>query len=118
MLTSSIIRQKGKSQNVLKTKHGKFSQKQKFLTPDTHTHVCALGGTSTHCWWLTNQNNTSEKVKNDLSTCDLIWYKGDPNVKPAEVKLEGADNIQPTLQYNHILFSLLLASTLTYFYFL
>ena len=41
------IRQKGKSQNECfkKAKHAKISEKQTFLTPpDTHTHMCVLGG--------------------------------------------------------------------------
>ena len=38
---SSLIREKGKSQNGLfkKTKHAKFSEKRAFLTPDTHNFV-------------------------------------------------------------------------------
>ena len=40
---SSVIRQKGESQNgcSMKTKHVKFSEKRTFLTPDD-AHVCAL----------------------------------------------------------------------------
>ena len=38
---SSVIRQKGESQNgcLKKTKHTKFSENQKFLTPYTHTYL-------------------------------------------------------------------------------
>ena len=38
---SSVIRQKGESQNgcFKKAKHAKISEKQTFLTLDTHTHV-------------------------------------------------------------------------------
>ena len=44
MLDSSIIRQKGKSQNgFMKTKHAKFYNKH-FLPPDTHTCVYESGG--------------------------------------------------------------------------
>ena len=44
---SSAIRQKIEYQNgcYKKTKHAKFSEEQACLTPpDTHTHVCVLGG--------------------------------------------------------------------------
>ena len=38
---SSVIRQKGESQNwrFKKTKHAKFFENEHFLTPDTHTYV-------------------------------------------------------------------------------
>ena len=47
---SSVIRQKGESQNgcFKKTKHAKFSEKQTFLTPDMHTYV-----------WLSGSKNCS-----------------------------------------------------------
>ena len=43
---SSVIRQKGVSQNgcYKKTKRAKFSEKRTFLTPDTHTYMCLSGG--------------------------------------------------------------------------
>ena len=43
---SLAIKQKGKSQNwcYKKTKQDKFSEKQIFLTPDTHMHVSISGG--------------------------------------------------------------------------
>ena len=43
---SSVIRQKGESQNgcFKKTKHAKFSEKQTFLTPDMHTCTCDYQG--------------------------------------------------------------------------
>ena len=45
MAISSVIKQKGESQNGgNKTKHTKFSEKQTFLTPDTHTYVGVSGG--------------------------------------------------------------------------
>ena len=45
MAISSVIRQKGESQNGGNTtKHTKFSEKQTFLTPDTHTYVGVSGG--------------------------------------------------------------------------
>ena len=41
-VNSTVIRQKGKSQNgrYKKIKHTKFSVKRTFLRPDTHTYVC------------------------------------------------------------------------------
>ena len=38
------MRQKGEFQNgyYKKTKHVKFSEKQRFLTPHTHPHVCGV----------------------------------------------------------------------------
>ena len=41
-LKTSVIRQKGESENVCfkKTKHAKFSQKRTFLTHDTHMYMC------------------------------------------------------------------------------
>ena len=46
MLCLSEIRQKGESQNgcFKKAKRAKISEKQTFLTPDTHTYVCVSGG--------------------------------------------------------------------------
>ena len=47
MSNSSVIRQKGESQNgcFKKTKQAKFSKKpEHFLPPDTHTYVCVSGG--------------------------------------------------------------------------
>ena len=43
---SSVIRQKGESQNgcFKKTKHFKFSEKRTFLTPYKHMYVCLSGG--------------------------------------------------------------------------
>ena len=45
-INTSVIRQKGKSQNrcFKKTKHAKFSEKRTFLPPDTHTYMCVSGG--------------------------------------------------------------------------
>ena len=45
-IISSVIREKGKSQNryFKKTKHSKFSKNQHFLLPDTHMYVCVSGG--------------------------------------------------------------------------
>ena len=42
----SVISQKRKSQNECfkKTKHAKFSGKQRFCTPDVHINVCLSGG--------------------------------------------------------------------------
>ena len=43
---SSVIRQKGESQNgcFKKAKQAKISEKQTFLPPDTYTYVCVSGG--------------------------------------------------------------------------
>ena len=43
---SSVIRQKGESQNgyFKKAKHAKISEKLKFLIPDMHTFVYVSGG--------------------------------------------------------------------------
>ena len=51
---TSGIRQKGESQNgcFKKAKHAKISEKQTFLTPDTHTYVCVSGGKK--CLFLGN----------------------------------------------------------------
>ena len=45
-LISSVIRQKGESQNgcFKKTKCAKFSEKRAFLTLCSHTYVCKTGG--------------------------------------------------------------------------
>ena len=42
----SVLKQKGESLNgcFKKAKHAKISEKQTFLTPDTHTSVCVSGG--------------------------------------------------------------------------
>ena len=42
---SSVIRQKGESQNECfkKTKHVNFVKNKHFLPPDTHTYVCVSG---------------------------------------------------------------------------
>ena len=44
--SSSVIRQKGESQNgcFKITKHVKFSKKRTFLAPDMHTYVCVSEG--------------------------------------------------------------------------
>ena len=47
IIISSVITQKGESQNgcFKKRKHAKFSKKRTFfLTSDTHTYVCISGG--------------------------------------------------------------------------
>ena len=43
---SSVIRQKGESQNgcFKKTKHAKFPKNEHFLPPDTHTYECVSEG--------------------------------------------------------------------------
>ena len=41
---SSVIRQKGESQNDKKIKHAKFFENEHFLPPDTHRYVCVSGG--------------------------------------------------------------------------
>ena len=45
-LNLSVIRQKGKylDGGNKKTKHGKFSEKQTFFTPDKHMYVCVSEG--------------------------------------------------------------------------
>ena len=44
-IISSVMRQKGKSQNggYKKTKYAKFSKNEHFLPNDTHTRVCIKG---------------------------------------------------------------------------
>ena len=44
--SSSVIRQKGESQNGgnKKTKHANFPKNERFLRPDSHTYVCESGG--------------------------------------------------------------------------
>ena len=52
-MNSSVIRQKGESQNgcFKKTKHVKFSKKRTFLTPDMNTYVCVSGGKKCSFFW-------------------------------------------------------------------
>ena len=44
-ISQKVIRQKSESQNGFykKAKHGKFSEKRTFFTPDKHTFICLSG---------------------------------------------------------------------------